>query len=48
LDARVETGVADRRWAHVDATPSRAEIERGTDDGDLAGPSDLQSHGRQG
>ena len=32
----LETRVADRGRAHVDAAPPRAQVERGADDGDLA------------
>src|SRR5262249_3920406 len=34
LEPRLEAGVSDRRRAHVDATPARAQVERSPDDGD--------------
>jgi hypothetical protein len=42
LESLLETGIADRRRAHVDTAAALAKVERGADDGDL--PLRLRSH----
>jgi len=43
LEPLLETGIADRRRAHIDAAATLTEVERGADDRDLALP--FRNHG---